>query len=193
MVTLSPVGLAAAPVANQVSFLATFKEKLCRCVCATSTNQPFATVTYRNETPVLNGTTVFVPIVATITITTPNACKCQAETQVINEWFVVAFQGRTTLPTSAIPESHSVTYAGHLVLSTEKSGLTSEVEAQKANAEQVLASADFYPDPLKDEAACLRYAYKIANDPDGYDGMIFCRWTADAIGKAIKLDWEKFV
>ena len=28
MVTLSPVGLAAAPVANQVSFLATFKEKL---------------------------------------------------------------------------------------------------------------------------------------------------------------------
>ena len=31
---------------------------------------------------------------------TPNACKCQAETQVINERFVVAFQGRTTLPTS---------------------------------------------------------------------------------------------
>lgn len=47
--------------------------------------------------------------------------------------------------------------------------------------------------PLKDEAACLRYAHKVANDPDGYDGMIFCRWTAGAIGKAIKLDWEKFV
>lgn len=44
-----------------------------------------------------------------------------------------------------------------------------------------------------EEAACLRYAHKVANDPDGYDGMIFCRWTADAIGKAIKLDWEKFV
>ena len=29
-----------------------------------------------------------------------NACKCQAETQVINERFVVAFQGRTALPTS---------------------------------------------------------------------------------------------
>lgn len=39
----------------------------------------------------------------------------------------------------------------------------------------------------------IQAAYKIANDPDGYDGMIFCRWTADAIGKAIKLDWEKFV
>lgn len=101
-----PVGLAAAPVANQVSFLATFKEKLCRCVCATSTNQPFATVTYRNKTPVLNGTTVFVPIVATITITTPNACKCQAKTQVINERFVVAFQGRTALPTSVTINQH---------------------------------------------------------------------------------------
>lgn len=53
-----------------------------------------------------------------------------------------------------------------------------------------MAYADFYSDPLKDEAACLRYAHKVANDPDGYDGMIFCRWTADAIGKVIKLDWE---
>lgn len=47
-----------------------------------------------------------------------------------------------------------------------------------------MAYADFYPDPLKDEAACLRYAHKVVNDPDGYDGMIFCRWTADAIGKS---------
>lgn len=43
--------------------------------------------------------------------------------------------------TYAIPESHSVTYAGNLVLSTEKAGLANEVEAQKASAEQVLASA----------------------------------------------------
>lgn len=53
--------------------------------------------------------------------------------------------------------------------------------------------ADLYPDPLKDETSCLRAAYKIANDLDGYEGMIFCRWTADAIGKAIELDWENFV
>lgn len=99
MVTLSPVGLAAAPVVNQAAFLATFKEKLCRCVCATSSNQPQATVAYRYETPTLNGTTVFVPIVATITIVTPGS-GCNAVTQVINERFVVAFQGRTTLPAS---------------------------------------------------------------------------------------------
>lgn len=201
----------------------------------------------------------------------------------------VTIEANGKMATYAIPESHSVTYAGHLVLSTEKSGLTSEVEAQKANAEQVLASAskaqniidkapsllaelnpmykekqeteqrfgkieksisgmeelmkkqqemmenangqqhtwttsqvkksmeslgltipshvthgdaaylanmyyaDLYPGPLKDEAACLRYAYKVANDPDGYEGMIFCRWTADAIGKAISINWEKFI
>lgn len=99
MVTLSPVGLAAAPVANQVSLLATFKEKLCRCVCSTSSNQPNATVVYRNEQPILNGTTVFVPVVATITIITPG-CGCSAETQVITERFMVAFQGITTLPAS---------------------------------------------------------------------------------------------
>lgn len=47
----------------------------------------------------MNGTTVFVPIVATITIVTPG-CDCSATTQVINERFVVAFQGATALPTA---------------------------------------------------------------------------------------------
>lgn len=48
MVTLSPVGLAAAPVANQVSFLATFKEKLCRCVCARQSHSGIVS-SIRNE------------------------------------------------------------------------------------------------------------------------------------------------
>lgn len=99
MVTLSPVGLATAPVANQVSLLATFKEKLCHCVCVTSTNQPQATLTYRYETPTLNGTTLFVPVVATITIVTPS-CGCNAQTQIVNERFIVAFQGVTAIPTA---------------------------------------------------------------------------------------------
>lgn len=53
--------------------------------------------------------------------------------------------------------------------------------------------ADLYPDPFKDEASCLRAAYRTAVDPDGYKGMVFCRWTADAIGKAIDVDWKKFM
>lgn len=96
MVILSPVGLAAAPVANQVSLLATFKEKLCQCVCSTSTNQPFATISYRYEQPILNGTTVFVPIVANISIQAPGCCAPRS----ITERFMVAFQGRTALPAS---------------------------------------------------------------------------------------------
>lgn len=96
MVTLSPVGLTAAPVANQVSLLATFKEELCRCVCSTSSNQPFATVTYRNETPILNGTTVFIPIVADISIQTPG---CSAPRSIV-ERFMVAFTDRTSIPTT---------------------------------------------------------------------------------------------
>ena len=196
MVTLSPVGLAAAPVANQAAFLATFKEKLCRCVCATSTNQPFATVTYRNETPVLNGTTVFVPIVATITITTPNACKCQAETQVINERFMdypvyilnkqdlsltqgkavqvpfprmemnqktgktemvidITIEANGKTATYVIPESLSVTYAGNLILSTDKMSLASEIEAMKNTAEQILASVDHQKEVLEKSSSLL--------------------------------------
>lgn len=53
--------------------------------------------------------------------------------------------------------------------------------------------ADLYPDVLKDEAACIRAAYKASNDADGYDGMIFNRWVADVMGKGMMLDWEKFV
>lgn len=56
-----------------------------------------------------------------------------------------------------------------------------------------MAYADFYPDPIKDEASCLRYAYKVATDPDGYEGMAFCRWMADVYMKHKEIDWEKFV
>lgn len=56
-----------------------------------------------------------------------------------------------------------------------------------------MAYADFYPTPLENEASCLKYAYAVASDPDGYEGMIFCRWTADAIGKAININWENFI
>lgn len=53
--------------------------------------------------------------------------------------------------------------------------------------------SDFYPDSIKDEASCIKAAYAIANDPDGYEGIIFCRWTTDAINKAINIDWENFI
>lgn len=98
MVRLSPVGLAAAPVANQLSLLVTYREKLCHSFCIDSSIQPLATLQYTTGTPVLNGTTVFVPVTARITVVTGGGCK--AKTQLFTEQFYVAFQGQTALPTS---------------------------------------------------------------------------------------------
>lgn len=100
-VTISPVGLAAAPVNNVAAIMATYKEKLCKSYCIDSTIQPQVSVVYTTGTARLNESTVFVPIRATITIVTQdNRCGCNAHTQLFTENFVVAFQGQTALPIS---------------------------------------------------------------------------------------------
>lgn len=100
-VTISPVGLAAAPVANELSFMATYKEKLCRPFCIDSTIQPQVSVVYTTGTPRLVDTTVFIPIKAVITVVTQNnRCGCNAHTQLFTESFVVAFQGQASVPTT---------------------------------------------------------------------------------------------
>lgn len=102
---VSPTGLSTtALVANQVSILATFSERLNRPFCVNSTVQPQATLTYRYETPYLNGTTVFVPIVVTISIIAPtcgrNGNAMRAQPMIYSERMVAAFQGQTALPTA---------------------------------------------------------------------------------------------
>lgn len=98
-VTISPVGLAAAPVANQLSALATFKEKLRRAYCSTNNIAVQTGVTYTAGTPILVGTTVFVPITASVSILSPSCCNGQVP-QGYTETFEVAFQGQTDLPTA---------------------------------------------------------------------------------------------
>lgn len=98
-VYLSPVGANVATVANQLRLLAVFKEKLCKAYCVDSTVQPQTTLTYKNGTPRLVGTTIFIPITATISVVVPTGC-CNASTQIFTETFVVAFQGYSGLPTS---------------------------------------------------------------------------------------------
>ena len=44
--------------------------------------------------------------------------------------------------TYTIPENLSITYAGNIVLSTDKEGLTHEIEAMRNSAEQVINSVD---------------------------------------------------
>lgn len=105
-VTISPVGLAAAQVENVANIMATYKERLCRPYCTDSTIQPQLSVVYTTGTARLAGSTVFVPVTATITIVTQNnACGCNAHTQLFTENFVVAFQGRTALPTTVTLEN----------------------------------------------------------------------------------------
>lgn len=101
-VIISPVGVATAPTANEVAFMATYKEKLCQPFCIDSTIQPQVSVDYTTGTPRLDNQTVFIPVKAVITIVTPKStrCRCNANTQLITENFVIALQGRTTIPTS---------------------------------------------------------------------------------------------
>lgn len=64
----------------------------------------------------------------------------------------VEANGKTA--TYAIPENLSVTYAGNIVLSTDKQGLTREVEAMVASADQVIASVT-HAQKIKDKAPAI--------------------------------------
>lgn len=64
----------------------------------------------------------------------------------------VEANGKTA--TYSIPENLSVTFAGNLVLSTDKQGLTGEVEAMVANADQILASVP-HAQKIKDTATAI--------------------------------------
>ena len=123
---ISPVGLATtALVANQVSVLATYNEKLCRPYCVNGSVQPQASITYSYEQPILNGTTVFVPIVATISIISPvignrNVMRAQLYT----ERWVAAFQGQTALPTAVTIASVGRTQKANDVVCGKARGLS---------------------------------------------------------------------
>lgn len=54
----------------------------------------------------------------------------------------ISISAKDNVATYAIPENSSITYAGDLVLATDKSQLVSEIEAMKNAAEQVLSSVD---------------------------------------------------
>lgn len=99
MLRVFPVGLAAAPVANQLALHVNLRKQLCKPYCIGSSIQPFSSVTYTAGTPILNGTTVFVPITARVSITVPD-CGCYSKPQLLTEQFYVAFQGQTAAPTA---------------------------------------------------------------------------------------------
>lgn len=72
---------------------------------------------------------------------------------------------------------------------TDKGTLTDGDICYLAN----MAYADFYPSPLTSTSSCLEYAYRVATDPDGYNGLPFTRWLADMEAKGECLDFARFV
>lgn len=95
-VLVSPAGLATtALTANQLSITASFREKLNKNICICSGSNIPVTVSYTYGQPSLVGSTVFVPVTATIVF--PNNCK---NVQRFIENFDVSFQGQTALPAS---------------------------------------------------------------------------------------------
>lgn len=74
-----------------------------------------------------------------------------AKTTVID--ITLDVNGKTA--TYAIPENLSVTYAGNLVLSTDKEGLVREIEAMKTSAEQIISSVDHQKDIIAKSSTLL--------------------------------------
>lgn len=56
-----------------------------------------------------------------------------------------------------------------------------------------MAYADFYPTLLDGKDKCIQYALAVANDIDGHEGIEFCRWLADLMGKNVNIEWNNFI
>lgn len=99
MVYLSPVGLSAtALTANQLSTLVSIRETIGR-IRPEWPSAIAVSVSYSYNTPVLSTSTVFIPVVATVTISVPSFGN-SVKPLVFTERFNVAFQGQTAVPTS---------------------------------------------------------------------------------------------
>lgn len=96
---IAPAGLTAAAVPNELRVTAIIKERLCNSFCINADMLPQATTTYTVGTPRLRGTALFVPITATVSITT-RGCGCLAKTYLFHEQTEVSFSDVTVAPTA---------------------------------------------------------------------------------------------
>lgn len=56
-----------------------------------------------------------------------------------------------------------------------------------------MCKADFLGDSIPNEQYLAKYVKNVIDDPDGYDGIVFYRWYADACKKGIIIDWEDMI
>ena len=98
-ISISPAGLTAAAVPNELRVTAIIKERLCSSFCINADMLPQATTTYTVGTPRLRGTALFIPITATVSIIT-RGCGCVAKTYLFTEQTEVSFSDVTVAPTA---------------------------------------------------------------------------------------------
>lgn len=51
--------------------------------------------------------------------------------------------------------------------------------------------ADYLGDSVSDMEHLAKYVKNVLDDPDGYDGIAFCRWIADCVAKKVEIPWEE--
>lgn len=53
--------------------------------------------------------------------------------------------------------------------------------------------ADYLGDSVSDMEHLAKYVRNVIDDPDGYEGIAFCRWVADCVGKRVEVPWEECI
>ena len=56
-----------------------------------------------------------------------------------------------------------------------------------------MVKADFWGSSIEDEAHMAKYINDVLCDPDGYDGIVFCRFLADCSAKGVVIFWEQMI
>lgn len=56
-----------------------------------------------------------------------------------------------------------------------------------------MVKADFWGSSIEDEAHMAKYINDVLCDPDGYEGIVFCRFLADCSAKGTVIFWEQMI
>lgn len=56
-----------------------------------------------------------------------------------------------------------------------------------------MVKADYWGSSIEDEAHMAKYIEDVICDPDGYEGLVFCRFLADCSGKGVIIFWEQMI
>lgn len=53
--------------------------------------------------------------------------------------------------------------------------------------------ADYLGESVPDMEHLAKYVRDVIDDPDGYEGIAFCRWVSDCVAKRVEVPWEDFI